>query len=256
MNEKISQIFYKTGYFIRKHSPEFLTGLGITGMITSTVLAVKATPKALTLIDDQKLRLGEEKLSPIETIKAAWKPYIPAGALSLISISCILGATNINLRRNAALATAYTLSEKTLINYRNKVIDAIGEKKEKKIQEEIAQEKVNNNKINDSQIIVTSQGNTLCMDSISGRYFRSDIETIKKAVNELNRQLVFEHYISLNEFYDKLNLKHIKNGSDMGWNLDDGLIEVYFNTALADNDEPCIVMEYDISPRYGLDKLM
>ena len=256
MNEKLSNMLYKTGYFVRKHSPEILVGLGITGMLSSMVLAVKATPKALSLIDDQKLRLGEEKLTPIETIKVAWKSYVPSGILSILSISCIIGATNINLRRNAALATAYTISERTLVNYKNKVIDAIGEKKEKKIQEELAQDKVDKNKINDNQVIITSNGETLCMDSLSGRYFKSDIETIRKAVNDLNRQLTFQHYISLNEFYDELGLKHIKNGSYMGWNLDDGLIEVYFNTALADNGQPCIVMEYDISPRYGFDKLM
>lgn len=256
MNEKLSNMFCKTGYFVRKHSPEILVGLGITGMLSSMVLAVKATPKALSLIDDQKLRLGEEKLTPIETIKVAWKPYVPSGILSILSISCIIGATNINLKRNAALATAYTISERTLVNYKNKVIDAIGEKKEKKIQEELAQDKVDKNKVNDNQVIITSNGETLCMDSLSGRYFKSDIETIRKVVNDLNRQLTFQHYISLNEFYDELGLKHIKNGSYMGWNLDDGLIEVYFNTALADNGQPCIVMEYDISPRYGFDKLM
>ena len=256
MNEKLSNMFYKTGYFLGKHSPEILVGLGITGMLSSMVLAVKATPKALSLIDDQKLRLGEEKLTPIETIKVAWKPYVPSGILSILSISCIIGATNINLRRNAALATAYTISERTLVNYKNKVIDAIGEKKEKKIQEELAQDKVDKSKVNDNQVIITSNGETLCMDSLSGRYFKSDIETIRKVVNDLNRQLTFQHYISLNEFYDELGLKHIKNGSYMGWNLDDGLIEVYFNTALADNGQPCIVMEYDISPRYGFDKLM
>ena len=256
MNEKLSNMFYKTGYFVRKHGPEILVGLGITGMLSSMMLAVKATPKALSLIDDQKLRLGEEKLTPIETVKVAWKPYIPSGILSILSISCIIGATNINLRRNAALATSYTISERTLVNYKNKVIDAIGEKKEKKIQEELAQDKVDKNKVNDNQVIITSNGETLCMDSLSGRYFKSDIETIRKVVNDLNRQLTFQHYISLNEFYDELGLKHIKNGSYIGWNLDDGLIEVYFNTALADNGQPCIVMEYDISPRYGFDKLM
>lgn len=256
MNEKISNIFYKTSYFVRKHSPEILTGLGITGMLSSMVLAVKATPKALTLINEQKKNLNKEDLSSIEVIKTVWKTYLPSGILSVLSISCILGATSINLRRNAAIATAYTLSERTLINYRNKVIDAIGEKKEKKIQEELAQDKVNKNKIDDKQVIITSNGETLCMDSLSGRYFKSDIETIRKAVNDLNRQLTFQQYISLNDFYDELGLKHIKNGSYMGWNLDDGLIEVYFNTALADNGQPCIVVEYDISPRYDFDKLM
>ena len=35
-----------------KHAPEILTGVGITGMITSTILAVKGTPKAITLFQE------------------------------------------------------------------------------------------------------------------------------------------------------------------------------------------------------------
>ena len=256
MNQKLETIIKNSRRFLGKHSPEILTGLGITGFITSTILAVKATPKALSLIDDQKLRLGEEKLTPIETIKVAWKPYVPSILLGLASTSCIIGATGINKRRNAALAAAYTMSERALIRYRNKVIDALGDKKEKEIQEKVAQDEVNDNKVKDQQVIITSKGNTLFMDSLSGRYFRSDIDTIKKKINDLNRRLVFEQYISVNDLYYELGLKSTKNGSFMGWNLDEGLIEVEYNTALADNDEPCIVIDYDISPRYEFDKLM
>ena len=74
MKQQIENIFHNSRKFLGKHSPEILTGLGIAGFITSTILAVKATPKALSLIDDQKLRLGEEELKPIEKIKVAWKP--------------------------------------------------------------------------------------------------------------------------------------------------------------------------------------
>ena len=148
------------------------------------------------------------------------------------------------------------MSERALVHYRNKVIDVLGDKKEKEIQEKVAQDKVTNNSPKDQQVIITSKGNTLFMDSLSGRYFRSDIDTIKKIINDLNRRLVFEHYVSVNDLYYELGLKSTKNGSFMGWNLDEGLIEVEYNTALADNDEPCIVIDYDISPRYEFDKLM
>ena len=148
------------------------------------------------------------------------------------------------------------MSERALIRYRNKVIDTLGDKKEKEIQEKVAQDKVTNNSPKDQQVIITSKGNTLFMDSLSGRYFRSDIDKIKKIINELNRRLVFEHYLSVNDLYYELGLKSTKNGSFMGWNLDKGLIEVRYDTALADNDEPCIVINYDISPRYEFDKLM
>lgn len=256
MNEKITSFFKSTRKFIGKHSPEILTGIGVTGMITTTVLAVKATPKALILIEEKKKELDVEDLTVIETVKSAWTLYIPAVLTCVASASCIIGASAVNSKRNAALATAYAISESTLTRYRDKVIETIGEKKEKEVREKVAQDDVNNNKVSNSQVIVTEKGNTLCRDSISGRYFKSDIDKIKKVVNELNRQLIHQNYISLNEFYYELGLDSTKNGSYLGWNIDNGLIEVEFSACIAEDDTPCIVVDYTIAPRYDYDKLM
>lgn len=256
MNEKLTNFFKSTRTFLEKHSPEILTGIGVTGMITTTVLAVKSTPKALILIEEKKKELGTDELTAIEVIKTAWKPYIPALTLGIASISCIIGASAVNAKRNAALATAYAISERTLVRYRDKIIDTIGEKKEKEVREKIAQDEVDKNKVSNNGVIVTSKGNTLCRDAISGRYFRSDIDKIKKIVNELNRQMIYQNYISLNDFYYELGLDSVKNGSVLGWNLDSGLIELDFSTCLAENDEPCVVIDYLVGPRYEFDKLM
>ena len=277
MNEKISKIFKDARNFIGKHSPEILTGIGITGMITSTVLAVKATPKALELINAEKESRKkvttttlyadnqpyarkeisvEPELKPLDIIKVAWKPYIPSIAIGIASVSCIIGASAVNFKRNAALATAYTISERTLIRYRDKIIDTLGDKKDKEIMEKVAQDNVNEHKVSNSQVIITSKGNTLCMDAVSGRYFRSDIDKIKKIVNELNRQMIQQNYISLNEFYYEIGLDSVKNGNEVGWNINDGLIELSFSTCLAENDEPCVVIDYLVGPRYDFDKLM
>lgn len=254
MNAKITNAINATKGFMSKHSPEILTGIGVTGMITSTVLAVKATPKAMKLIEQGKMELQKEKITPIETVKMAWKPYIPAVITGVVSVSCIIGGSTVNAKRNAALATAYTISEKALTKYRDKVVETIGERKEKDIREKIAQDDVNSNPVSNSQIVVTSKGNTLCMDSITRRYFRSDIENIKKIVNDLNRKMLSENYVSLNEFYYALNLEGIKTGSQIGWNVSQGFIELYYSAALAENDEPCIVIDFETSPYYDFDK--
>ena len=256
MNKKLTNFFKSTRRFLGKHSPEILTGFGVTGMIGTTILAVQATPKALILIDEKKKELNTDELTVKETVQAAWKPYIPAVALGVISVSCIIGASAVNAKRNAALATAYTISERTLLRYRDKVIDTIGEKKEKEIREKVAQDEVNNKPVSSSQVIITSKGNTLCMDAISGRYFRSDLDKIRKIVHELNRQLTYNQYVSLAEFYNEIGLEPIKNSSRLGWNLSDGIIELHFSTCLAENDEPCVVVDYNIAPRYGFDDLM
>jgi hypothetical protein len=240
--------------FMRKHSPEILTGIGVTGMITSTILAVKATPKALYLLDEARDNKGDY-LTTMEKIKVAWKPYVPAVVTSVLSASCIIGASAVNTKRNAALATAYAISENALLTYRDKVVETIGEKKEKEIRNKVAQDKVDNEPVSKSQVIITSKGNTLCMDDITGRYFKSDIESIKKAINELNREMMQQNYISLNELYSAIGLEPISTGNRLGWNIDRGFIEVDFNTCLADNDEPCIVVEYAEPPYYEFDKL-
>lgn len=252
MNEKISNFVKTSKGFLKKHSPEILTGIGVTGMITSTVLAVRATPKALYLLDEARYEKKAE-LTTLETIKVAWQPYIPAVLTGVAGVTCIIGASTVSYKRNAALATAYTLSEKALLTYKDKVIETIGEKKEKAIRDQISQDEVNKNPVSSSQVIITQKGNTLCMDSLSGRYFKSDIDSINKAVNELNKELNHQNYVSLDEFYFKIGLDPIKNGHRLGWNIDDGLIEVDFGTCLAE-DEPCIVIDFETPPKYDFDR--
>lgn len=254
MQEKISNAFKATKGFMVKHSPEILTGVGIAGMISSTVLAVKATPKALQLIEEKKKEIDTDELTIKETVMVAWKPYIPTAAVCVSSIICLIGASSIHLKRNLALSTAYSLSDRAFRTYRDKVIETIGERKEKKIKDAIAQDKVNENPVSQRQILVTPKGQTLCLDSISGRYFRSDLDTIRKAVNDLNRQLTYHNYISLNEYYYAIGLDQVKYGDNMGWNIDNGLIELDFGATITDTDEPCITIDYDIGPKEGFDR--
>lgn len=241
--------------FASKHSPEILTGLGIAGMITTTVLAVKATPKALTLIDEKKEELElqpKDNLTPVETIKAAWKCYIPAAITGVSSVACLIGATSVNARRNAALATAYNLSTTALSEYKEKVIETIGEKKEQIVRNKVAEERIAKEPVNQSAIIVSGNGNTRCFDTITKRRFTSDIESIKSIVNELNRRMVSgEDYISLNEFYYELGLDGSSIGDELGWNVSDGLIELDYSAQLDTDGTPCIVIDYAIAPKRG-----
>lgn len=254
---------------VAKHSPEILTGIGIAGMVTSTVLAVKATPKALYLLEearkekiDNQVASGvpyeevSNELKPVEKIKAAYKPYIPVAITGVLSISCLIGASSVHLRRNAALATAYKLSETALSEYKEKVVETIGEKKEKVIRDNIAKDKIEKDPVSKKEIFVTKKGETLCYDAITGRYFKSDIEEIKKAINVLNRNLIDTHYISLNDFFDEIGLANTRLGEELGWNLDDGLIGVDFGTQLAEDGTPCLVVDYLVAPRYDYYKFM
>lgn len=234
---------------MKKHSPEILTGIGIAGMITTTIMAVRATPKALVLIEDKKDELGTDELTKAETVKTAWPCYIPSALVGTASVLCLIGASSTNFRRNTALATAYTLSESTLKEYQEKVVETIGEKKERDIREQVAKEKMVKNPVR--EVILTEKGgNTICYDVISGRYFKSDRDTISRIVNDLNRQMRDEMYVSLNDFYYELGLDSTKMGDDLGWNIDKGYIKIDFSSHLDANGTPCLVMDYQVAPVY------
>lgn len=253
MNEKIHNVVKTTKGFISKHSPEILTGLGLASMVTSTVLAVKATPKAVELIQKEEYE-RKERLKPKEVVQTTWKEYLPAASFGIGGIICIICGCRIGTKRGAALATAYAVSERTLRTYRDKVIETVGEKKEKEIRQKVAQESVDKNPPVESKVIITQKGNTLIKDEYSGRYFRSDLDSIRKASNELNREMLHNNYISLNQWYSAIGLEMIKDGHRIGWNIDRGLIELDFNTCLV-GDEPCITMEYSRAPEPNFDMM-
>ncbi len=237
-----------------KHSPEILTGIGITGMIAATVTAVRVTPKALRLIDEREIK-EDKRLGTLEVVETTWKCYIPVVVTGCLSVACLIGANSVNTRRNAALATAYSISETALREYQEKAVDVVGAKKERAIRDAVAEEKLKKDPVTDKQVIVTSNGENLCYDVLSGRYFKSDIEKIRQAVNTLNMRMLTDQYISLNDFYYEVGLPCIKLGEDLGWNIDKGHIDVEFGSHLTADGVPCLVIAYRVAPQYGFDVL-
>lgn len=258
---------------MKKHSPEILTGIGIAGMISTVVLAVKATPKAMTLIsdaeeegrlelekagkyDDKHINaLAKEVRKPINVVKVAWKPYIPAAVTGVASVACLIGANSVHVKRNAALMTAYQISTTALADYREKVVETIGEKKEGNIRDKVSKKKIEEKPANNSTIIMTGKGNTLIYDIHSDRYFRSDIDSIRNAVLDLNERMINgnEMYISLSDFYDEIGLKHTETSDRIGWRIDKGRIDIRYSAQLTDDNEPCIVLDHLMPPEYGFD---
>lgn len=236
---------------ISRHSPEILTGIGIAGMVTTTILAVKATPKAIKLIEAEKQAKHVDALSPVDTVKTVWKCYIPAAMTGVSSIACLIGSNAINAKRNAALTTVYTLSEMARNEYKEKVIETVGEKKERTIKEKVDAERIKKDPVSKKEVIITEKGTTLCYDHVFGRYFKSDIDIINRAMNKINREIVINMYASLNDFYAELGLSPVEMGYDLGWNIDDGTIEIEPSSQLADDGTPCLVIDYSVSPKYN-----
>ena len=272
----LSKMFGTAACVLKKHSPEILTGMGIIGMVGTVVLSVEATPKALVLMEEKKREINHDileeakanghdvcqkvdKLKPIDVVKTTWRCYIPATALGVASIGCLIGASSVNARRNAALAAAYTISATALKEYKGKVIETIGEKKTEKVESSIAQAKLDSDPIEKKEIIITDKGDVTCYDVWSGRYFKSSMDELNRIVNELNKRMLDSYYgyISLNEFYEAVGLSATKVGNDLGWKLDGGrnLIELNFDSQIATDGTPCLVVDFDTRPVYEFDKM-
>ena len=240
---------------LTKHSPEILTGIGIAGMVASTILAVQATPKAIKLIETERelTEANNEELTKMDKVKACWKCYIPAAVTGVMSIACLIGASSVNVKRNAALTAAYTLSDSALREYRSKVVETIGEKKEKTIKDKISEDQINSNPVTKHEVYITDKGDSLCFEPISGRYFKSDIDKIKKAENNLNKRIIsdaFNSGVSLNDFYEEIGLPKTNMGENIGWSLDTGLIDIYLSAQVTDDGTPCLVINCTNPPKY------
>ena len=247
-------------YEISKHSPAILIFLGITGFASTFVMACKAAPKAKEVLEELHLEQEENReentklIQIAKDVKEVAPIYAPSILMGSMSVACIVWSYSINSKRLAALATAYSISERTLHEYQNKVIETIGEKKEERIRDEIAKDHIRDNPPSSNEVILTDGGEMLCYDSLFGRYFKSNINVIRKAEWTLNRRLINEMYVPLNDFYDEVGLPPTRMGDELGWNVDHE-IRFSFSSILTENDQTCLVVDFDICPRYDFRNL-
>ena len=204
MNKNLSVITKNIGRKIKKHSPEILTGIGIAGMISATVMAVKATPKALKNIECEKDEQQVSKLQPIEVVKCTWKCYIPSAITILMSATCLIGASTVSFKRNTALASVYAMTEATLKSYQEKVAETVGEKKAEEIKTKIVKEKIENNPMANKEVIITSKGEEKMDVKVqkvikrNGEEVSFDVNKILNAIRAANKEI--EPIYKLNEY--------------------------------------------------------
>lgn len=250
----ISKLINDSKKALSNNAPEILIGFGLAGMLTSTIMAVKATPKAIDIIKEEEDYLNRE-LSTAEKVKLAWKPYVPAAIGYCASAALIVSANNVNSKRSAMFAGAYKLSEQTLNTYRDKVIETIGEEKEREISDKAVRERYSTTaRTQPASEVIYGTGQCLCHDPLSGRYFNADMDKIRRVENELNYRLMKENMVSLNEFYSELGLECTEMGFKYGWNIDDGLIEVRFTSIITDDNKLCLVVSFARNPRLDFDQ--
>lgn len=209
---------------LKRASPTILTILGAAGVVGTAVLAVKATPKAMQLIEEadyEKRRDQDDVLTPMETVKVAWKPYIPAASVGLATIVCILGANGLNRKQQAAITSAYILLDNTYREYQKKVRELYGPEVDSAVRREVAKETPP--KPED----IPSGDELLFFDFFSGRYLNRPIEQVIDAEYQLNRKFIHKDYVTLNEWYELLGMEAVDFGDMLGWSVSAG--EAFYN---------------------------
>lgn len=244
----MSSLLRKSQLFVKRNVPTILTVIGGAGVVVTSVMAVKATPKALLLLEEAKKEKGEE-LSAVEIVKTAAPVYIPTALVGVSTIACIFGANVLNKRSQAALTSAYALLNESYKEYRAKVKDLYGDEVDTHIKKEIAKDKYN-----DSDVQVADE-NELFYDEYSGRYFQSTLEKVKEADYKINKMISGDGGAFLNEYYEFLGIPSIDGGDKLGWSAV-GLSEMawtswldfYYGKITMDDGQECTSIVMSCEP--------
>ncbi len=201
----------KTQIFLKKNSPMILTVIGAGGVVATSVLSVKATPKAINLLNEAREAKGEE-LTTIEKIKVAWKPYIPAVLTGVSTIVCIFGVNHLNTKSQASLMSAYALLDQSFKDYRDKVNDVYGEDADSNVRNEIV-------KSNYDEHMSIDPDSEMFFDFYSMTFFDSTMDHIKDVERTFMNILNSHGVVFVNDYLDLLGLDHTPLGNQKGWSL-------------------------------------
>lgn len=237
---KIPTLVHEIHKTVRDNSPSILTALGVSGAIGTAYLTGVASWRA-----SRRMSEGPpiETLSNREIVEEVWDLYIPPVVSGAVTVACIIGANHISSKRAAAAYSFAVVTEKAFTEYREKVYETLGDRKEKAIRDEIAQERVLANPPS-GQVIISGSGTVLCYEMFTGRYFESDMETIRKAENTVNSKIIHELYATLNDFYHLVGLPHTSESGNLGWDSDK-LLVLEYTTTMSEDSRPCLAFSYN-----------
>lgn len=245
----MNSLLSKSQTFLKRNSATILSVAGAAGVVATTVTAVKATPKAILLLENAETVKGEE-LTTVEKVKIAGPVYIPSVVLGVSTIACILGANVLNQRNQASLMSAYALLDSSYKDYRKKVDELYGEEAGQQVRAGIAKDKYEEN-----PVTVIEDGKRLYYDFYSNRYFEATPATVKRAEYEVNRTLMLDDGVFLNEWYQLLDLEPLEYGWNFGWsacaNSDmywQTWIDFHHEKTVMDDGLECIIISFNQEP--------
>lgn len=245
---------HTAGRLVQDNVTTILTTGGVVGTVTTALLTGKAAVAASKAIDKKEIERrvdqdGHGGLDRREKFLIAAPHYIPPVIVGGATIGAIIAANRVSAKEAAALAAAYGVANGQLEEYKAKVAEKLTGPKNQAIKDEIAQDRVNANPPS-KEVIVIASGEVLCHDTISGRYFHSTVEQIRKAEHYINAELANCQYASLSQFYDEIGLPTTALSETVGWNAlnQDIPFQIELSTTTTPDQKPCIVLNYSFLP--------
>lgn len=240
----MNDIIARMRNLVHGRETQILTSGGVLGTIGTAYLTGKASWTAAEMIMRKEIEEEREQMpySFSERFKIVGTLYIPAGVAGALTVAAIIGSHKKGANQAAAAVSAYSITERAFEEYKAKVVEQLGPRKDEKIRDEVAQDRVTATA--GSQLIVIPDGKSMCCELYTGRYFNSDMETLRKAVNDLNHEINDCYHVTLNTWYDMIGLGSTSAGNDLGWDSMK-MMELQFTTCLSEDGKPCIAFNYN-----------
>lgn len=236
---------------VKEHSSILLSiGAGV-GTIATAYLTGKASFEAAEIIRVDELKksarrgynpTSRERLT--ERTKLVWKLYIPPAIATTATIVCIVGAKRVDAKKTLAAQTLLAYTQRAYSDYRDKVIEEFGERKDQSIRAAVAQDRVDQKPPPSGETLIVGTGSVLCCEQYTGRYFSSDMQTLRTAINNINDRMLKHDYATLSDWYYELGLDFTSASSQLGWRCD-RLLDLDFSSVLTNDGRPCLVFEYN-----------
>jgi hypothetical protein len=245
----ITEAQKKVQEFASENASTLLTAGAVVGVVGTGVLAGRAGFKAAQILEEIEVVQVEEderaevpQLSKTEKLLRVGPQFIPPVITGGVTITAIVFSNRISAQKAAALAAAYGLSRSQFEEYKDKVAEKLTGPKRDQVDTELAQERAGRTPT--GQIIIVEGGDVLCFDQPTGRYFKSTMEKINRAVNRTNEECIRGDYASANFFYEEIGLPPTTWGEEVGFNANN-LVDLTISTILSPEDESTPVLAID-----------
>jgi len=256
----LSGIKETVSQFAEDNAAALLTAGGVVGTVATAVLAGRGGYKYAEIVRATQYKMMTEEtgdtvidvdqprpqLDNWAKARIAIPYFLPPVLVGGTTIAAIIMSNRVSAQKAAALAAAYGLAERNLSEYKEKVAEKLTGPKKIAIDDELAQDRVN--KSDGFQNLVIIEGEILCYDEATNRYFRGTMEGIKRAQNATNAEIHNHDYADATFFYNELGLEKTVWSEEVGWNRDH-LLELKITTAEAPDGRPCLAIDFAAFPR-------